>query len=504
VRALEAKLETRALAALPATDSLLDLDAVPPITRFRSFPRKPLTVTDMTAGAWCELQYYYTLTRLPGGRKARTAQMTAGSRVHKQLEDQVHETVRVEVATREDAMGVRLWNMVHGLRMLAETGLAREVQVWGTVQGHLVSGVIDGLSWEDPEGGEAAGGAGEEEAMAAEAVVGGEEPAVERPRRRRGRPSKKQKEAEAEWERARLAARQGTLDTYVLAAKKAPRRVVYLTDVKTRGSMTIPPPSAIIPARVQLNLYRQFINDMLADKLSFLKVVRRYGADPDEPFTDAFLAQMAGLDEDALKTDGRGSSGEEREEEVAVKGESPVKEASPVGDVSEAAPVKHESPAASPSTPQNDDASDSDSSSSYVPPPSPQQPSVLRYRTLRAIIPLIKESLAAAFPQGAASVSPRLCVEYRHRGDGEIVKRVVFDADARELGDYVANDMAWWTGERAPHGVSLEDTFKCRSCDFADECEWRQRLDLERLHAARERLALRREREEAVRGGALP
>jgi exonuclease V len=148
VRELESRLKDEALAALPKADSLLDLDAVPPLSRFRAFPRKPLTVTDMTAGAWCELQYYYTLTKLPGGRKARTEQMAAGSRMHKVLEDQVHETVRVEVATREDAMGVRMWNMIQGLQTLAETGLTREVQVWGMVGGQVVSGVIDGLGWQ--------------------------------------------------------------------------------------------------------------------------------------------------------------------------------------------------------------------------------------------------------------------------------------------------------------------------------------------------------------------
>jgi exonuclease V len=56
-----------------------------PLVRFRSFPKKPFSVSDLIAGAWCELQYYYTLTKLPGGKKTRTAAMKGGSKVHKKL-----------------------------------------------------------------------------------------------------------------------------------------------------------------------------------------------------------------------------------------------------------------------------------------------------------------------------------------------------------------------------------------------------------------------------------
>ncbi|SPJ90398.1 uncharacterized protein FTOL_13279 [Fusarium torulosum] len=36
-----------------------------PLQRLKSYPKRPLTVSDLTSGAWYELQYRYTLTRLP-------------------------------------------------------------------------------------------------------------------------------------------------------------------------------------------------------------------------------------------------------------------------------------------------------------------------------------------------------------------------------------------------------------------------------------------------------
>jgi exonuclease V len=34
--------------------------------------------------------------------------------------------------------------------------------------------------------------------------------------------------------------------------------------------------------------------------------------------------------------------------------------------------------------------------------------------------------------------------------------------------------MNWWKGERTPRGVEVMEAWKCRICEFADECEWRQ------------------------------
>ena len=113
-----------------------------PITRFRKY--RPLAVSDFVAPAWCELQYFYSLSKY--GRIKRTAVMKKGTEVHRTLELEVHEYVPVEVQTKEDAWGLRIWNVIQGLRALRATGVTRELDVWGVVDGEVVSGIIDEIS----------------------------------------------------------------------------------------------------------------------------------------------------------------------------------------------------------------------------------------------------------------------------------------------------------------------------------------------------------------------
>ena len=50
--------------------------------------------------------------------------------------------------------------------------------------------------------------------------------------------------------------------------------------------------------------------------------------------------------------------------------------------------------------------------------------------------------------------------------------------------------MQWWRGDRPAQGVEIEEAFKCRSCDFADDCEWR----LKKVDEAKEKLRLSRKK----------
>ncbi|KFZ15598.1 hypothetical protein V501_02642, partial [Pseudogymnoascus sp. VKM F-4519 (FW-2642)] len=101
-------------------------DTRTPLQRYRSFPRKALSVTDLVSPAWCELQYSLTLSL--HGRKPRTEAMKRGSEVHAALEEEVYTSVQIEIATKEDAWGLRVWNVIQGLRTLRETGMTRELE----------------------------------------------------------------------------------------------------------------------------------------------------------------------------------------------------------------------------------------------------------------------------------------------------------------------------------------------------------------------------------------
>lgn len=393
-----------------------------PLQRFRSFPRRPLMVSDLTSGAWCELQYWYTLTRLPGGRRTRTAAMRHGSEVHQRLEDEVHRTVRVEVLTKEDAFGLRLWNLIQGLRTLRDRGLTRELEVWGMVDGSLVNGVIDQVSYQNPN-------------------------------------PKFQEELSSQ--EAEQSARQSTLPDYFPpkrttdVVQDSPK--IYLTDVKTRGSMR--PASAVLlrPAKIQLLLYHRFLADMAARRLDFLRVLERYGLDPDAPFSDAFMSNV-GMLHDEIFVDAPASSCD-----PAAKSGGPLR----------------------------------DEESSGINGYSSAAPDLLKYRTLRELLTLVQREIELSFPRGAESLGHMLRVQYLHREDGRELDLHDFPVSNQALDGFLDKYMSWWRGEREARGVAVEEAFKCRTCEFAADCSWRQHMDVERLQRAQKKMSM-------GRGGSVP
>ncbi|KAF5655798.1 exonuclease v [Fusarium heterosporum] len=387
-------------------------DGRSPLQRFRSYPKRPLTVTDLTSGAWCELQYWYTLTRLPGGRRTRTAAMKQGSKIHQKLEDEVHTTVQIDITSKEDAFGLKLWNLVQGLRTLRETGLTRELEVWGMVDENLVNGVIDSVSHENPN---------------------------------------PEFEAELSSQDSGANQRQSSLTDYFPSKNtnhtKHSQPKVYLADVKTRGSFTPVSNAQIRPAKIQLLLYHRFLSDMAAGKLDFIKVFRRYGLNPDETFSDTFIAQVGSLHDEIFV------DASETETDFT----------------------------------QDDQSSSFQSSSSAG-------PDLLQYQTLRELIPLVRQELELAFPQGENSLGNMLRVQYVHRSDGREIDLHDFPVSHQALETYLANYMEWWKGRRNAKGVDIEEAFKCGTCEFASDCSWRQSMDDERLQKARTQQKMRASR----------
>ncbi|KAL7911713.1 deoxyribonuclease domain-containing protein [Trichoderma velutinum] len=391
-----------------------------PLKRFRSYPKRPLTVSDLTAGAWCELQYWYTLTRLPGGRKTRTPAMQQGSKVHKKLEDEVHTTVKIEILNKEDGFGLRLWNLVQGLRTLRDTGLTRELEVWGIVDGNLVNGVIDDLSYDNPN---------------------------------------PEFEEELSSQGSQPSQSQSMISDYFPGLKpskpKGNNRQIFLSDVKTRGTEKPVSAATVRPAKIQLLLYHRFLSNMAAGELDFLKVFRRYGLDADERFSDTFMSQIGEL-HDEIFFDTPTSSAEEYEQfkRNAAKGKA----------------AQDGNPTAIPE------------------PSSPGVPDLLKYGSLRELVTLVEDEIRLTFPRGADSIGSILRVQYVFRDDGRELTTVDFPVSSQALDAYLAGDMSWWRGERKPTGVTIEEAFKCTSCEFAASCKWRRNMDDERVKSAQERV----------------
>ncbi|ORY58091.1 exonuclease V a 5' deoxyribonuclease-domain-containing protein [Pseudomassariella vexata] len=364
-------------------------DTRSPIERFRAFPKKPLTVTDLYSGAWCELQYWYTLTRLPFGRKTRTAAMRGGTKVHQTLEDQVHTTVQISIATKEEAFALRLWNVIQGLRTLRDTGLTRELEVWGVIEGQVINGIIDEVSHTSPNAG-------------------------------------------LEQELHQSQSSQGTSPKHPSIATyfDPHRRRAYLTDVKTRGSNSLPSGAALRPSKIQLSLYHRLLSDLAAGKLDFSAITSRYGLRDEMRFSDTFMAQIGSLHDEVFHNE---SDGDSPNSSTGYPGPSPTRE------------------------PQASTSLD-----------------LIRYRSIQQILPLLRSELRDTFPQGAASLGKLIAIQYRHRDDGHIIGHQVFPADSEALDKYLKQSLAWWLGQRKAEGVPIEEAYKCRMCEFAETCEWRK------------------------------
>ncbi|KAK7532897.1 putative exonuclease V [Phyllosticta citribraziliensis] len=352
----------------PAIAAEPPLDERSPLERFRTLPKKPLSVTDIVSPAWCELQYWYTLTK--HGRKRRTPAMKEGSRVHKTLEEQVHTTVEVLVKTREDAWGLKIWNIIQGLRTLKNLGFTRELEVWGVVDGQIVNGIIDELSYTRPD------------------------------TRRRRKPKSSSPEPKD------------------LAATSSDSKQVYITDVKTRGSKTLPSGSSLRPTEMQLMLYRKLLMNLATNQVDAETVLERYRLKPHEQFTDAFVAEVAQLDFNF--------SDESPDEDTAMMNS------------------------------QDDSLSE-----------------LVAHNTLAKLWQLMIQEFLQAMP-GPDAVSGLLRAEFRDQKTGDFLGNKFFDYDEDVVGRYLADEMSWWRGERGAKGVDIEEAFKCRFCDFAESCDWRK------------------------------
>ena len=186
-------------------------------------------MTDLVSPAWCELQYLYTLSKF--GRKPPTQAMRTGSKIHQKLEDEVYTTVPVQVQSKEERFSLRMWNTIAGLRGLRETGLARELEIWGILHGQVVNGIIDEVSYACPDPG----------------------------------------------------------------FEEHHHRPIYLVDVKTRSVPSLPTGASLRPTHMQLMLYRKLLEALSLNAVDAESILDRYDLDPLSPFSATFRQAMADL-----------------------------------------------------------------------------------------------------------------------------------------------------------------------------------------------------------------
>lgn len=258
-------------------------DSRSPLERFRTRPKKPLSVTDIISPAWCELQYWYSLTKY--GRIKKTPAMKKGSKIHKKVEEEVHVSVPVQTATAEDRFGLRLWNIITGLRTLRATGLTRELEVLGLVDGEVIIGVIDEITSTCPD-------------AEFEATLNAENST---PKRGRKKASKKEADDLATqptiaefYARSKVSVGQDSTQSSQIAAQDA-KKALYLVDIKTRRSKTLPKGDQVRPTRMQLMIYWRLLTGLAAGKVEGRHIFERYNLDATRYFSDVFLAAIGNI-----------------------------------------------------------------------------------------------------------------------------------------------------------------------------------------------------------------
>ncbi|PWY66433.1 hypothetical protein BO70DRAFT_172792 [Aspergillus heteromorphus CBS 117.55] len=438
-----------------------ETDTRSPVERFRRAPNKAFSVTDLVSPAWCELQYWYTLTKF--GRKKRTPAMKLGSTIHKTLEDEIYTTVSVEITTKEDAMALRIWNIIQGLRMLREYGITRELEVWGLVDGELVTGIIDELSYQCPDRKlEATAATHYADIEASRAMIPEYQMSLTDYLLSSGAGKRLsdvyERDSERQDAKSSSGSSNGSSSSQESDVPNLPR--IYLTDVKTRGSGSAPTvkSAGFRPTLLQLQLYYHMLNRLTtSDDVTIEVLANRYNLDASRAFTDAFIAEVGGLNDqffDAMSS-----------QEVD----------------------------SDPSVPLSSSSQDSTSI-------------LLTHNNLASLWNLMKDHLRLTFlppPESSLCVAPSIPSEFqpgmlesyptilsplltaRYLSSAQtedLQPRVLgsrsFLFDPTSMTSYLADQLEWWRGERDPRGVEVMEAWKCRICEFRDECSWRQEREL--------------------------
>ncbi len=395
--------------------------------------------------------------------------MRQGTKAHKKLEDEVHTNVPVSITTKEDSWGLRIWNIIQGLRTLRETGRTRELEVWGVIDGQIVNGVIDELSYKCPDPGHA-----EREA---DLLARGQEAKDELPENQSSITDYLLSPAGGNGKTF------GQLGTGIENSIDPPSRPqiigknekrkqedkkIYITDIKTRNVKSLPSALAARPTEVQLQLYHSMLTSLAQGKIPLSVFAERYNFETTLPFSDSFIAQVGSLNEqffDAISSQSQNGN--------SVNGASDFPASSQdsidillkhntvqflwrfmIDQFQETFLIK---PAhASSSQPQPEPTSSSSSD-------------LLDYST---------------------RLSPLLTATYIHPTSHTHLGNKTFMHSPSALSTYVADEMAWWRGERKARGVGIQEVnAKCTRCEFLGECEWIREKEMEVKERVDERRA---------------
>lgn len=77
---------------------------------------------------------------------------------------------------------------------------------------------------------------------------------------------------------------------------------------------------------------------------------------------------------------------------------------------------------------------------------------------------------------------------------GCLIGKICFQADPARLSAHLDSILLFYAGKRAPRGVSEQETWKCKGCEWQEGCEWRQAKGQEKAEWAWSRQQQQRQR----------
>lgn len=412
--------------------------------------------------------------------------MKQGTAVHKVLEEEVHVTVPVSITKREDGWGLRVWNIIQGLRTLRETGRTREFEVWGTVGGELVIGCIDELSYDCPDP------KLEEQSLKLMGKQDNEPPMPE------------YQASIREYLVSSEHRDQGQSLANALNGSNAqeikPTRTsnhekrIYITDVKTRGVSSLPTGSSLRPTIVQLHLYHHLLENFAQGNFPLERLATRFDFDVNETFSDSFIAQIGNLNQEAFD---RVNASQEDDMDIDFNEGDFIPSTQDSIDII----LQHNNMSSlwqymlsqfqqtfmvrSPASTHATQSLNSRSQSGHEPSTStPQSISSLDFPPQPTLPTLLSPLLTAQYLSSKLKSSsdpskPHLLGS----------KSIIFNPSF--LRSYLYDSLAFWRGEREPKGVVLSDAWKCRVCEFRDDCDWVKEQDKRVLKESLERRRIR-------------
>ncbi|KAJ3895139.1 exonuclease V [Lentinula edodes] len=529
-------------------------ERVSPLQQFRK--NNILSVTDLVSPSWCEVQFDYGLRQLrhrklkdrpasfvteqgkeivvdKGVAAKSDATKKKGVSVHKRLEREIRpEEIKVQVTTEEERWGLRIINMIDCIDSLLLLGCARETPVFGLIEGNIVVGIIDEITFSQ------ASPSSPNHDKKRELQSSPSTP--QKPKRTRRSPPPSQSRITSFLSPAKASITLSTLDPPSSSGNHHSPPTLHLIDTKTRRTNSLPGDEDTLPSRFQLMLYHRMLTKLMAttDAFDFSSFWQKLELDDVASFSHTFLAQTLLTSEtnclhhltdlwhiavsrlNGAKIDStlqlvyrlqpnrhrsfrksqKGSFTSSREEiEIAKAIEASMRDfqlkSKDEQQLAQALAHSVTDPELGSSVTEQEKNLVDDPELLWA-----LEQSLLTRLNDNGLDSTDGASCAELLAAQSQDIQSPLPIDNaaQHQSSGnhhsDIIGTKQFEFDAKCLDEYLEDILKWWNGDRKPRGVSLEQSGRCFSCEYRFGCEWRE----QKAREVEEGLKLRRQQKDVI------